>query len=90
MKNSIEDGDYISAKDVSSFPDQSPTSKIKVQRFLTEIHEKDPKLWSSIKTIADESTVSPVYTRNVLDELVTKQIIEKGYVGKKQYFRLVK
>lgn len=84
----IENGDFISAKDVNSFPDKSPTSKIKVLTFLSALHEKDKTLWSSIKTIADEAKVSPVYTRNVLDDLVELGEIERGFVGKKQYFRL--
>jgi hypothetical protein len=92
MKSEIdlENGDYITAVSVKDFPAQSPTSKIKVLDFLNTIFEKDSNLWSSIKTIAEESKVSPVYTRNVLDDLVEKEAIEKAFVGKKQYFRMLK
>jgi hypothetical protein len=86
----LEEGDYITAESGKDFPARSPTSKVKVLGFLTTIFEKDSNLWSSIKTIAGESDVSPVYTRNVLDELVEKETIERAYVGKKQYFRMLK
>ena len=88
-KELLEKGDFISAESVSEFPAESPSSKKKVLGFLAEVHETDEKLWTSIKTIADESHVSPVYTRNVLDGLVGDKQIERAFVGKKQYFRIL-
>jgi len=87
---SQEEGDYITAASQSDFPAQSPTSKVKVLGFLNDLAVKDPNLWSSIKTIAEESKVSPVYTRNVLDVLVEKSEIERAFIGRKQYFRMLK
>lgn len=87
---SQEDGDFITAENKTDFPAQSPTSKVKVLGFLNELAVKDPNLWSSIKTIAEESKVSPVYTRNVLDTLVEKNEIERAFMGRKQYFRMLK
>lgn len=86
----LERGDFIRAESAQDFPDKSPTSKVKVLDFLNTIYDKDPTVWSSIKTIADESKVSPVYTRNVLDDLCEDKQVEKAFVGKKQYFRLQK
>jgi hypothetical protein len=86
----LEKGDFITAESVSEFPAESPSSKKKVLDFLSQIQEKDSNLWTSIKTIAEESKVSPVYTRNVLDSLVADEQIERAFVGKKQYFRIRK
>lgn len=83
-------GDFISADDVSSMPTQSPLAREKVLSFLSGVFEDDPKLWTAIKTIAEQSQVSPVYTRNVLDTLVSEKAVERAYMGKKQYFRIQK
>ena len=81
--------DIIQASNVKDFPTESTGAKEKVVTFLSGLQEQDTRSWASIKTIAQESKVSPVYTRHVLDKLTEDQVIEKGNMGKKQYFRLV-
>ena len=74
---SIEDFDSISVG----------SSKERVIKCLQTLSAESPQLWASVKTISSESHVSEVYTRNVLNKLMSEGKIEQGRRDTKTYYR---
>ncbi len=81
--------DFIQADNATSLPSDYTPAKEKIMGFMKQVHDESPKNWAAIKTIAQGSTVSPVYTRHVLDQLQEEKKIERGLIGKKAYYRFV-
>jgi len=83
-----ENRDVIRATDVSTFPVQTGSAKDRILDIFKSLNKEDESIWASVKTISEESQVSNIYTRHVLDALLKSGTIEKGVRGKKTYFRL--
>jgi len=80
--------DVIQAESAATFPTEDVGAKERVLTFLRELQKDDPKNWTSIKTISEESKVSSVYLRHIVEKLIKDKTIERATIGRKQYFRL--
>ena len=81
--------DFIQADSATALPTDYTPAKEKVMGFMEEVFKEDNRNWAAIKTIAQGSNVSPVYTRHVLDQLHEAKLLERGLIGKKAYYRFV-
>ena len=81
--------DFIQADNAMSLPSDYTPAKDKVMGFMGDVFKEDGRNWAAIKTIAQGSEVSPVYTRHVLDQLLDEKLIERGLIGKKAYYRFI-
>ena len=81
--------DFIQSDNATSLPSDYTPAKDKVMGFMGDVFKDDSRNWAAIKTIAQGSEVSPVYTRHVLDQLLDEGLIERGLRGKKAYYRVV-
>lgn len=80
--------DVVSAETIGDFGSMSTSSsKERVINFLQGLSKEGTSLWASVKTIAVESKVSEVYTRNVLSKLMSEGRIEIGQKNAKKYYR---
>ncbi len=83
-----ENRDLVKAGSIDEFESISVgSSKERVMKCLQTLAEESSQLWASVKTISSESSVSEVYTRNVLNKLMSEGKIEQGRRDTKTYYR---
>ena len=83
-----ENRDLVKAGSIDEFESISVgSSKERVMKTLQTLAEESTQLWASVKTISSEASVSEVYTRNVLNKLMSEGKIEQGRRDTKTYYR---